>query len=192
MDSSVRLQQRLAAATEKDAVLGMFFDSVLAQVGKADGPESAERIRKQVLGEKKQVGFFRYPVSQLLQVMHAGASQPGKDYAKTLESYGDAAVRSFYESPVGRTLLSVARMSPQRVVSSAPASYRAASSFGEYRYEKLGPNAAALVFRIEFMGPSAQTGVARAALQVACHVEPRIEAQLENERGSDYTLRIEW
>ncbi len=42
------------------------------------------------------------------------------------------------------------------------------------------------------MGPAWQNGVAKQALKTVCHLDPKSEAVVLNESGTDFDLRLTW
>jgi uncharacterized protein (TIGR02265 family) len=192
VDTADRLKERMRVARDEDVVLGMFFHSVLARLSQTAGEGKAEDVRQRVLGTKRIVGFFRYPVVDLLRIMDAGASTVEQPYGRSMEDYGRSAVQFFFDSPIGRTLLKMTGSDPHRITASAPPSYRACSSYGECRYEKSGEHAAVLCYRGELLGPAAQAGVVAHALKMTCKVDPKLDVAALNTSGTDFDIRIQW
>jgi uncharacterized protein (TIGR02265 family) len=191
MDSAQSLAERIAQATPNDVILGMFFESSLDRFSLLKNPEDAQAVRAS-LGMKKTTGFFRYPVSDLLKLLDTICKRLPNDYGATIEDMGRAAVRSFFESPIGKTMLFIGGDSPFRLLSSAPAGYKACASFGERSYEKTGERSAVMSFRGELLGPAWPAGNISEAIQTVCKLTPKIEIVDANSAKTSFQARISW
>ncbi|MBL9037749.1 MAG: DUF2378 family protein [Archangium sp.] len=191
VDLVAALKQRLAMATQKDVIHGMFIENSITLVSQLRSPQFADEVRTKVIGGKKLVGFFRYPVVDLLKVMEI-AVEGAEDPQKILEEFGANSVRIFFDSPVGRTMLLLASSDPHKLLFSAPAGFKASASFGERVYKKEAENAGTMVTTGDLLGPSWTVGVFRYALGVACNVKANVEVSHLEGPGLNYVARVSW
>lgn len=193
MDSSQALHLRIDASSQKDTVLGMFFESSLAHITKLHGAAAAEAARAEVFGKRSVVSFFRYPVADLLKLVDLSYRRgKGGDYHAAAAEFGRFAVRHFLESPVGKTMTLLAGGSAHRLLSSAPSGYKAVASFGERTYEKLGDKSAKMGFQGDLLGPGWQSGVVEQALEMVGGVKARVTPEAQNPAASNFVLRMDW
>ncbi len=194
MDTANALKRRIAAATPKDVILGMFLESTLSVVEKDFGRAAADQVRDQVIARRSVVNFFRYPVTDLLQVLDYIAQKAPNElgYNKAIENAGSAAVRYFFDSPIGKTMILLAGANPHPLIASAPAGYKACVSFGQRDYEKVADREALVTFKSELLGPAWQVGVFRQALKSACNVEAKSEVIDQDETAMTFKVRITW
>jgi uncharacterized protein (TIGR02265 family) len=193
MDSPKRLQLRVAAATEKDTVLGLFIESTLMRMGALHGAAEAEALRAEVFGKRTVVSFFRYPVADLLRLVDL-SNKRGKagDYGQGVVEFGRAAVRTFFGSPVGKTMSLLAGSDAHRLLSSAPSAYSAVMSFGERAYENLGPRTARMRFQGDLIGPGWQSGVVAQALEVVAGATPRLTVDVQDAAAATFVIHADW
>lgn len=133
LDVERQLRHRMAMASPTDTVRGMFFNGALEVARALGGSEAADRCQL-VLGEKRIIEFFNYPVADLLKVALeiirlAGANTGG--HAGVLRRMGSQAAKDFLASAPGRTMVMLTDKNPRRLISQLPASYRTVVSFGE-------------------------------------------------------------
>jgi len=195
MDTSEMLQLRTRAATDKDVLLGIFFDSSLASLKRLLGEADAEAIRAEVFGPRKVVSFFRYPATDVLKLVDLGAKrskQGARGYHEVAMAFGRSAASIFFDSQSGKMMAFLAGDKPHRLLSTAPSGYKAVTSFGERTYEKVGENSGRMHFRADLLGPSWQQGVVEQALQSMAHVTPKVRMEVKNASGTDFTAHVEW
>ncbi|MFE8603082.1 TIGR02265 family protein [Archangium violaceum] len=195
MDSSDALQLRIRAATEKDVLLGMFFDSSIENLQRQLGPTEAETVRRDVFGSRSIVSFFRYPVADLLKLVDLGVKRnktSARSYDDSIAEFGRAAVNYFFDSQAGKMMSFLSGDEPHRLMASSPAAYKAVSAFGERAYERVGPRSGKLICQGEFLGPAWTQGVVEQALLKAAKVHARVRVEVKNPSGSDFIVHVEW
>lgn len=191
MDYLAALKQRITLATQKDVIHGMFVENSLTLVSQLKSQQFADDLRTRILGGKKLVSFFRYPVADLLKVMEATV-EGAPDPAALLEEFGANSVRIFFDSPVGRTMLMLASSNPHKLLFSAPAGFRASSSFGERVYKKETDTSGVMETNGDLLGPSWTVGVFKYALGAACNIKVNVEVLNPDAAGLSYHARVTW
>ncbi len=195
IDSPPSLRLRLAKATDKDVLLGMFIQSTVDYAEKTYGPEVGGTAKNLLPGKKKSVtSFLRYPVVDLLKVLDAiGLAQKRDPLERVIEACGSFGVVGFLESPVGRTLTAIASgTDPMRLLGAVPAGYKAVTSFGERKFEATGPKSAVVQFRGELVGPAWHVGVFKGAFQAMYNLPVKVTASVLEPSGCDFNLTAEW
>lgn len=195
MDTSEALKLRIQAATEKDVLLGMFFDSSMANLQRQLGPTEAETVRRDVFGSRSIVSFFRYPVADLLTLVDAGIKRnktSSRVYHDAIAEFGRAAVNYFFDSQAGKMMSFLSGDEPHRLMASSPAAYKAVTAFGERAYERVSPRSGRLVCHGELLGPSWTQGVVEQALLKAAKVHARLRVEVKNPTGTDFIIHLEW
>lgn len=191
MDDLDALKYRISVATQKDVVHGMFIEHSLMLLATLKGQAFANRTRDELLGGRKLVSFFRYPVSDLLKILERAASS-GENVRETIESFGSNAVGVFFDSPVGKTMVMLASSNPHSLLASAPAGFKATTSFGERAYKKTGDRAGIMECRGDLLGPWWQAGVFKTALKVACNVQVELKIVNEQSHSMNYDTHVSW
>jgi uncharacterized protein (TIGR02265 family) len=135
LDVERQLRHRMAMASPTDTARGIFFNGALEVARALGGSETADRCQH-VMGEKRFIDFFNYPVVDLLHmslemIRLVGLRAGGP--AGVLRRMGAQAARDFLASGPGKTMLLLTDKNPRRVISQFPASYRTVVSFGERR-----------------------------------------------------------
>lgn len=192
MDSRASTLARIEASSQKDVLLGIFFESTLDHMVATLGAERADQIRAKVL--RKVVSFFRYPVGDLLKLLIGTVPENATDeeFDATVTEFGRAAVRFFFASPVGKTMSILAGSSAHRLIASAPSGYKAVTTFGERVYLRRGEQHAEMTFTGELLGCAWQVGVVKEALLQVSGIEPAIEVRLDNASASDFVMSVRW
>jgi uncharacterized protein (TIGR02265 family) len=195
MDTSDALQLRIRAATEKDVLLGLFFDSSMENLQRQLGPTEAEAVRKEVFGSRNVVSFFRYPVADLLKLVDLGVKRnktSSRGHHDSIVEFGRAAVNYFFDSQAGKMMSFLSGDEPHRLMASSPAAYKAVTSFGERSYERVGPRSGRLICHGELLGPAWMQGVVEQALLKAAKVNARVRVEVKNPSGTDFIAHVEW
>jgi len=192
VDSRKRLQARIAASSQRDVLLGIFFESTIDHMVTTLGVEKADAIRNKIV--KKVISFFRYPVSDLLKLLDGSIPANASDEAfdRAVRQVGRAAVTFFFASPVGKTMTILAGDSPHRLLSSAPSGFKAVTTFGERSYTRLSDNSAQLTFSNDLLGPAWECGVVIEAMAQLCQIEPKLEVKPANESLTDFSIHVSW
>ena len=195
MDTSEALRLRIQSATDKDVLLGMFFDSSMANLQRQLGPTEAETVRRDVFGSRSIVSFFRYPVADLLTLADAGIKRnktSARSYHDAISEFGRAAVNYFFDSQAGKMMSFLSGDEPHRLMASSPAAYKAVTSFGERSYERVSPRSGRFICHGELLGPSWMQGVVEQALLKAAKVTARVRMEVKNPSASDFIAHVEW
>ncbi|HYO56101.1 DUF2378 family protein [Archangium sp.] len=195
MDTSDALQLRIRAATEKDQLLGIFFDSSLENLERVLGPTEAQAVRTEVLGTRNIVSFFRYPVADLLRLVDLGVGRSmtgARSYHDCIAEFGHAAVNYFFDSQAGKMMAFLSGDEPHRLMASSPAAYKAVTAFGERTYERVSARSGRLHCQGELLGPAWMQGVVEQALLKAAKVTASVRMEVKNPSGSDFTAHVEW
>jgi uncharacterized protein (TIGR02265 family) len=178
----------MAMASPSDTSRGMFFNGALEVARALGGSEAADRCQ-QLVGEKRFVDFFNYPVMDLLRlslelVRHVGPRAGGG--AGVLRRMGAQAARNFLASAPGRTMVLLSGNNPRRLLSQLPTSYHTAVSYGERRMiwsvtERTG----IFVAQRDFMPPAYTKGLLQGVLEATgvrtVHVSGRPTGMLDSE-----------
>ncbi len=187
----IDLQQRLAAASPKDTVRGLIFNSILSLLQEAEGEEAARSCDPTRAGSR--VDFFSYPASDLLLLTWNAADRlevklGGVDQA--LFHFGYRAVKKLLDSLMGKTLLTIAGGSPRKLMGQLPAAYRTTVSYGERSVEWLGERSCRVLYRRDLFPPSYHRGLLTAGLEVTGARSPRVEGR---QTGTlDLVLEVAW
>lgn len=192
MDNRKQLQARISAASQRDVLLGIFFESTIDHMATILGVEKADAIRNKVV--KKVISFFRYPIADLLKLLDGTipANATDAEFDRGVRDFGRAAVTFFFASPVGKTMTILAGDSPHRLLSSAPSGFKAVTTFGERSYTRLSDTSAQLTFTNDLLGPAWECGVVTEAMSQLCKLEPKLEVKPANENLTDFTILVSW
>ena len=160
------LEQLLTLATPEDTCRGMFFNGMFEVVRSLGGDDVRAKCHA-VVGDKKFVDFFSYPLAEMLKATFIAADLLGPKLGgreAVLNQLGRRATEDFLGSTIGRTLMALAGREPHRLLASLPNSYRAAVSYGERSVARLGDRQARMMARRDFMPLAYNEGVLTAAL----------------------------
>jgi uncharacterized protein (TIGR02265 family) len=175
----VDFERRIALATPRDTLLGMFFTTQVETVRQLRGEEAARRCQE-ACAEQRFVPFFNYPVSAYLRLLRLAAglleSQAGS-YDEALRQLGRRATQQFADSPVGKIGQAVAKKNPRLLLNSIPDAYRVSAHFGKRTVEWTGPTSGRLVARGDFLPGIYQEGMVQLALDMAQVQDRRVEAR---------------
>ncbi|MGQ0507308.1 MAG: TIGR02265 family protein [Myxococcaceae bacterium] len=192
MDTPKAIAQRIFKCTDRDLILGMFFESTLARISQLKGADEAAELRKQLGTRGSYTSFFRYPAKDILRLLEVGGQKVGMEFSAAIEDFGRQAVKNFFESPIGKTMLLIGGDSPARLISSSPAGYRACTSYGERTYQKTGERSASLRFTGEFLGPAWPSGNIKQAIETAYKISPKIEIAPRDQALMDFDILVSW
>lgn len=188
LDVERQLRHRMAMAGPSDMTRGIFFNGALEVARALGGSEAADRCQY-VLGEKRFLDFFNYPVADLLRMSlemirvvgaHAGGC------AGVLRRLGTQNARDFLGSSPGKTMMLLAGNNPRRLLNQLPTSYDTAVTFGKRRViwstqDRVG------LFMVErdFVPPAYTKGWLQEMLEAAgaqgVHVSGRPTGMLDSE-----------
>jgi uncharacterized protein (TIGR02265 family) len=168
LDVERQLRHRMAMASPTDTARGMFFNGALEVARALGGSEAADRCRD-VIGEKRFIDFFNYPVLELLRMTLEAVRLLGPGSgggAGVLRRMGTQAAKDFLASPSGKTMLLLTGGNPRRLLNQLPTSYRTAVSFGERRVIwSVGERSGLLVVQRDFMPPAYTKGLLQGLME---------------------------
>jgi uncharacterized protein (TIGR02265 family) len=168
LDVERQLRHRMAMASPTDTARGIFFNGALDVARALGGSEAADRCQ-QVIGAKRFIDFFNYPVFDLLRMSQelirlVGTRSGGS--AGVLRRMGAQAARDFLASAPGKTMLLLTGGNPRRLLNQLPSSYRTAVSFGERRVVWSAREGTGLfVVERDFMPPAYTKGLLQGVLE---------------------------
>ncbi|MGQ0508566.1 MAG: TIGR02265 family protein [Myxococcaceae bacterium] len=192
MDTSRTLALRIQRCTDRDVILGMFFETTLARYAELKSGAEVAALRKELSGKDSYTSFFRYPARDLLRLLEMTTHRLGSKFADYIEDFGRSAVKNFLDSPIGKTMLLVGGDSPNRLVASAPAGFRACTSYGERSYQKTGDRSGTLRFTGELLGPAWPTGNVKQAIEMVYKISPKVVIVPKSDDQSDFELQLSW
>jgi uncharacterized protein (TIGR02265 family) len=126
MTGTSELEQRLASLTPKDTTRGFLFSAALDLVKREAGEDAMKRCLE-AADASGFTAFFSYPVSTLLQLVHAAAHELSDRYGgvdEALQRLGAHVAPHFLASATGKMLLSLMGKEPQQRFDSLPTAYR--------------------------------------------------------------------
>jgi uncharacterized protein (TIGR02265 family) len=183
------LNQILARLPESETVRGFVFNAVLAYVGETAGADAASGILGKLF-KRKPIDLLKYPAADYFRLLHHGtvtiAPLVGAEVA--MRELGKASALGFFESPMGRLLLSIiGTANPARLMSNCPTAYATSFSFGKRKYERTSETSLTLSHEEDPLPTEYNVGALEGALQAA-----KLTAQIDVEHlGQDaarYTL----
>jgi uncharacterized protein (TIGR02265 family) len=140
--------------------------------------------------------LFRYPVADLLRLADAAAdrlaSRGELSYGQAVEALGERMTQRVLQLP----LIKAYRMGDSgnahdRLAFSIMSS-QFICSYGERRYESLGPNQGRLVFFRELLGPSWLLGIYKATARNITSVQTTVTLEACWEPGLEFHLLFSW
>jgi uncharacterized protein (TIGR02265 family) len=168
LDVERQLRHRMAMASPTDTARGMFFNGALEVARALGGSEAADRCQ-QLLGEKRYIDFFNYPVVDLLHLSLEAIRSSGPRAgggAGVLRRMGAQAARDFLASAPGRTMLMLTDKNPRRVLNQLPASLRTVISYGERKVVwSVGDRTGLVLVQRDFMPPAYTKGLLQGVLE---------------------------
>ena len=166
------MTKRMALAAPAHTVRGLVFNAVLKLIEKDLGKPAAEALRLPI-SKRGLVDFFTYPASEFVKLLFVASDllEPklgGTDAA--IRACGAAAVSGFFDSGVGKTLISiVGRGDPKKLFSNAPTAYSTAVNYGVREYQALGDKQVRLQFHGDMQPIAFHEGLLAEALKaVGC------------------------
>jgi uncharacterized protein (TIGR02265 family) len=161
-------------------IRGFFFKGFLESL-RTLGDEALVSRCLEACGQERFVDFFSYPTDLMFPMLFTALPtlaerQGGAEAA--LRQMGRQASTDFLESVAGRAMLLLAQ-SPKPLISSLPAAFRVAMSYGSSQVEWLGPRKGRLRARGGFMPTPFHEGLVLKMLEAA------------GARGSQATARSE-
>jgi uncharacterized protein (TIGR02265 family) len=195
MDSLEHLRSRRARVKPGDECNGMSFEGIHSTLERELGRDVAEQVRRGPHFPKRVISVFKYPVRMWLEAIEQGAgllAAKGFTFDQALEAFAAGGVTSFFESPIGRTMVAMNGGNAQRMMTAAALAYKTVYNFGEREYEKLGANEGVMRYRSDYGGPATQIGVLATGLKVTLQLVPTVLVEDASPDGSDFNLRVRW
>ncbi|WP_257454719.1 DUF2378 family protein [Archangium lipolyticum] len=195
-DTKEALRQRLLRTKPEDQIAGMFCESAFLAMSELLGREEAESMRAAVWPIWEWVGVARYPMADLLRLADAAAdrlaSQGELSYGKALEVMGERMTGRVLQLP----LIKAYRMSDSgnahdRLAFSIKSS-QFICTYGERRYESLGPNQGRLILVRELLGPSWVLGLYKGTVKNITSVRTTVFLEACWEPGLEFHLFFSW
>ena len=195
LDSSEQVQQRRGALTPADTCQGMYIGAVLGMVTREFGAEAIDKLRVEREVPKTVVPFFRYPVSILLHVADGAAHLLVKHrlltYEDALFAVGKSLIATYFDSPVGKTMVSLSGGNPHRILGVGPAAYQATYSFGTRSYTKVGEREGAFKYQGDYLGAVMSLGIIKSGMEIASSVKPVVTVE-DCTSPTNFTLVVKW
>lgn len=196
MDTREAVRSRIALALPDERTHGQMFMDTLGGFSQLYGSEVAEAARAAASGTV-ELGLFSCPIAELLRVTDAGASAAEArglaSYSEVLERIGVFLASSYQRSPVGQAFRRLTGSDVLKSMELSMASTRAVTTYGNRRFERLGPSSARIVFKRELMGPLWIRGIYTRTFQVISGIAS-LSASVERQRepGLDFDLVYTW
>jgi uncharacterized protein (TIGR02265 family) len=195
-DTREALLQRIQRARPEDRIAGVFCESAFLAMSELLGREPAEKLRAATWPVWEWVAVARYPVVDLLRLVDATADRvAGRgelSYGQALEAIGEHMTRRVLQLP----LIKAYRMSDSgnahdRLAFSVK-SAQFLCSYGERRYESVGPTQGRLVFFRELLGPSLLLGIYKETVRNITSVRTTVSLEASWEPGLEFHLFFTW
>jgi uncharacterized protein (TIGR02265 family) len=159
------MDARLAKLKPSDTTKGLFLRGYLEVYRKEGGEEFHDRCMRE-LGEKRVVDVFNYPYSGVMRIGLLGAEllAPKLGIHNYLRQMGRLATDRYFNSVLGKGLLSLVQPSPKKILGMMPAAVATCFSFGKRTVEF--PKAGECLFhcRDDFSPAQANAGALEAAI----------------------------
>jgi uncharacterized protein (TIGR02265 family) len=162
------MEARLALATPRDMVRGLFVRSMLEVVGSLAEGAAVERCRE-ATGEREFLEFFSYPVSMLIRLAFTAGHELSARYGgfdEALREMGRKAMVDFFASTMGRALTHQAGQDIRHLLSSIQTMYQMTTSYGQREVLWEGPTRGRLLLTRNFIPAPYHEGGLRTTLDV--------------------------
>jgi uncharacterized protein (TIGR02265 family) len=174
----------------------MFFEANVAEIATLLGPEVAREARA-VASSHEWVASFQYPVTDLLRILHLGASTAEErgllTYAQALERFGEGTARHYLDTQMGKAFMALyTNKDIRQALIGSPTTARFSSLYAERIYQSLGPTSAQLLFRNEVMGPEWIRGFYRHGYQQMFNPGLSVTVEDVRDNGLNFALRYDW
>jgi len=175
------LARRRTFVKPEHTIRGFFFKGILENL-RTLGDEALVSRCLEACGQERFVDFFSYSTELLFPIFFTAlpplAERHGGAEA-ALRQIGRQASIDFLASVAGKAMLLLAQGRPQPLISSLPAAFRVAMSYGSSQVEWMGPRQGRLSTQFSFMPPPFHEGLVLKMLEAA------------GARGSQATARSE-
>ncbi|KFA92862.1 TIGR02265 family protein [Archangium violaceum] len=163
-------RRRTFLKPEEHTIRGFFFNGVLENL-RTLGDEALVGRCLEACGQERFMDFFSYSTDLMFLILSTAlptlAERHGGAEA-ALREIGRQASTDFLASVAGRAMLLLARgRSPKPLISSLPAAFRVAMSYGSAQVEWLGPRQGLLSAQGSFMSPPFIEGLVLKVLEAA-------------------------
>ncbi len=163
------LARRRTFVKPEHTIRGFFFKGILGNI-RTLGDEVLAKRCLEACGQERFLDFFSYSIELLFPVLFTAlptlAERHGGAEA-ALRQMGRQASIDFLSSVAGRGMLLMAKGRPQPLISSLPAAFRVAMSYGSSQVEWLGPRQGRLLAQGGFMPPPFIEGLVLQMLETA-------------------------
>ncbi|MCY1074595.1 TIGR02265 family protein [Archangium lansingense] len=187
------MERRCELATPQDTARGLFFTSILEAV-RALGDEAALARCQQVLGGQNFVGFFNYPIEQLVRLSGVATRELSGRYGgpdKAARALGRKAMVDFLASAVGNAVRVVAGKDIRLFLGSVQTIYRMAASYGERTVTWNGPRSGRLLIRRSFLPVEYHEGVLEELFTLYGVKDVKVRGQRESPLDGAYDFSWE-
>ncbi|WNG55461.1 DUF2378 family protein [Archangium gephyra] len=163
-------RRRTYVKPEEHTIRGFFFNGVLKNL-RTLGDEALVRRCLEVCGQDRFMDFFSYSTDLMFLILSTAlptlAERHGGAEA-ALRQMGHQASTDFLASVAGRAMMVLAQgRSPKPLISSLPAAFRVAMSYGSVQVEWLGPRQGRISAQGSFMSPPFIEGLLLKVLEAA-------------------------
>ncbi|WP_083682218.1 TIGR02265 family protein [Archangium sp. Cb G35] len=163
-------RRRTFVKPEEHTIRGFFFNGVLENL-RTLGDEALVRRCLEACGQERFMDFFSYSTDSMFLILSTAlptlAERHGGAEA-ALRQMGYQASTDFLASVAGRAMMLLAQgRSPKPLISSLPAAFRVAMSYGSVQVEWLGPRQGRINARGSFMSPPFIEGLLLKVLEAA-------------------------
>jgi uncharacterized protein (TIGR02265 family) len=193
-DTPTLLKARRATQAEPHTIQGLFLSAAVRVLEQELGKDETTRLLRQLQVPAKPVNFFRYAAALQLDLMDAGAAaltSPSRTYSEGLAMLSEGVAGIFFDSPVGKTLISLANAKPHGILSIAPTAYKTVASFGTRSYARIGEREGGIVYKGELLGASYTQGLLKSGLRLACNLDVEVSTT-ESKSDTDFTMVARW
>lgn len=189
-DRPIDLEEHVAALPPEASAKGLFLADPVRRAREAD-PNTSLFARAGV-PERRLLPFFDYPYAELMRLLVAAARTcwPSLPVGEGLRRLGRGAYEALVSRQIGRVLFATLGSDFGRVAAIGARGWKISVSFGEVRFEDLGPGHAAYHFR-DFPAflETYQVGVIEGAMR-RCGVEGEVWTKASS--LGDATLELWW
>jgi len=132
-EAELELEHRLALATPRDTMRGMFFRSVQEAVLALKGTAAMEECLEECGGVRGFVDFFAYPAGDFLRMLRRAAWLMGGatgGFEEAMRMLGHLGTAAFLGSQAGNAMEVLISGTPRRVVENLPMAYKVTTPAG--------------------------------------------------------------
>lgn len=179
------LERRRAFVKPEHTMRGFFYKGMLENI-RALGDEALVKRCLEACGQEHFVDFFSYSVEPLFPILFTALPTLAERHGGAegaLRQIGRQSSIDFLASVAGKAMLLLAQGRPRPLLSSLPAAFRVAMSYGAGKVEWLGPTRGRLSVECSFVPPPFQEGMVWQMLEAGraqdIHVSARSTGELD-------------